>query len=32
VPAAIGLALLAISFVTQNAAREIPSPYSILRA
>jgi hypothetical protein len=26
-PAAVGLALLAASFVTQNAAREIPSPY-----
>lgn len=26
-PAAIGLALLAASFVTQNAAREIPSPH-----
>jgi hypothetical protein len=25
-PAAVGLALLAASFVTQNAAREIPSP------
>ena len=28
VPAAIGLALLAASFGTQNAAREIPSPYA----
>lgn len=27
VPAAIGLALLAISFGTQNDAREVPSPY-----
>jgi hypothetical protein len=27
-PAAIGLALLAASFVTQNAAREMPSPYA----
>lgn len=27
VPAAVGLALLAASFITQNAAREIPSPY-----
>lgn len=27
VPAAIGLALLAISFVTQNDARDAPSPY-----
>lgn len=26
-PAAVGLALLAASFVTQNTAREIPSPY-----
>ena len=26
-PAAVGLALLAASFVTQNAAREIPTPY-----
>ena len=26
-PAAVGLALLITSFVTQNAAREIPSPY-----
>ena len=26
-PAAIGLAMLAASFVTQNAARAIPSPY-----
>ena len=26
-PAAVGLALLAASFVTQNAAREMPSPY-----
>lgn len=26
-PAIIGLALLATSFVTQNAAREVPSPY-----
>ncbi|MGY8632224.1 DoxX family protein [Bradyrhizobium sp. 14AA] len=26
-PALIGLVLLAASFVTQNAAREIPSPY-----
>jgi hypothetical protein len=26
-PAAVGLALLAASFVTQNAAREFPSPY-----
>ena len=26
-PAVIGLALLIASFVTQNAAREIPSPY-----
>ncbi|MDE5455347.1 hypothetical protein GWE18_21395 [Bradyrhizobium sp. CSA112] len=27
VPAAVGLALLIASFVTQNAAREMPSPY-----
>lgn len=27
VPAAIGLALLAASFLTQNAARDVPSPY-----
>ncbi|TCU11244.1 DoxX family protein [Rhizobium sullae] len=27
VPAAVGLALLAASFLTQNAARESPSPY-----
>ncbi|TGN99177.1 DoxX family protein [Burkholderia sp. USMB20] len=27
VPAVIGLALLIISFGTQNAAREVPSPY-----
>jgi hypothetical protein len=26
-PAVVGLALLATSFVTQNAAREVPSPY-----
>jgi hypothetical protein len=26
-PAAVGLALLAASFVTQNAARVVPSPY-----
>lgn len=26
-PAAVGLALLAASFVTQNTARELPSPY-----
>jgi hypothetical protein len=28
VPAAVGLALLAASFVTQNAARQPPSPYA----
>ncbi|RRN74614.1 DoxX family protein [Agrobacterium deltaense] len=28
VPALIGLALLAASFVTQNAARDVPSPYA----
>jgi hypothetical protein len=27
-PAALGLALLAASFLTQNAARETPSPYA----
>jgi hypothetical protein len=27
-PAAVGLALLAASFTTQNAARETPSPYA----
>ncbi len=27
-PAVIGLALLAISFATQNAGREVPSPYA----
>ncbi len=27
VPAAVGLALLAASILTQNAAREVPSPY-----
>jgi len=27
-PAAVGLALLITSFVTQNAARDIPSPYA----
>lgn len=26
-PAVVGLALLSVSFVTQNAAREVPSPY-----
>jgi hypothetical protein len=29
-PAAIGLALLATSFLTQNAAREMPSPYALM--
>lgn len=28
-PAVIGLALLAASFVTQNAARDFPSPYGL---
>ncbi|MDA9404675.1 DoxX family protein [Bradyrhizobium sp. CCBAU 45389] len=28
VPAIVGIVLLAASFVTQNAAREIPSPYA----
>jgi len=28
-PAAVGLALLAASFLTQNAAREVPSPYAL---
>jgi hypothetical protein len=27
VPAVVGLALLAASFLTQNAARDVPSPY-----
>ena len=31
-PAAIGLALLAASFATQNAARETPSPYAAATA
>ncbi|ATI79946.1 DoxX family protein [Sphingobium yanoikuyae] len=31
-PAAIGLALLAASFATQNAARETPSPYAPVAA
>ena len=29
-PAAIGLVLLVISFTTQNAARETPSPYGLV--
>lgn len=28
IPAAVGLILLALSFATQNAAREFPSPYA----
>ena len=32
VPAILGLVLLAISFVTQNAARQVPSPYAPSRA
>lgn len=28
-PAAVGLALLAASFLTQNADREVPSPYAL---
>lgn len=28
IPAAVGLILLALSFATQNAARELPSPYT----
>ncbi len=28
-PAIIGLALLAASFTTQNAARDVPSPYAV---
>jgi hypothetical protein len=28
IPAAVGLILLALSFATQNAARELPSPYA----
>ncbi|RXV65411.1 DoxX family protein [Burkholderia stabilis] len=31
-PAAIGLVFLVISFATQNAAREIPSPYGLVAA
>ncbi len=31
-PAAAGLALLATSFATQNAARGIPSPYALAQA
>ncbi|MET2525776.1 DoxX family protein [Ralstonia pseudosolanacearum] len=30
VPAAIGLVLLIVSFTTQNAARNIPSPYGVV--
>jgi hypothetical protein len=29
-PAAVGLALLAASFLTQNAARDVPSPYALM--
>jgi len=29
IPAVIGLALLAISFTTQNAAHDVPSPYGL---
>ncbi|WP_175838969.1 DoxX family protein [Burkholderia anthina] len=29
-PAALGLACLVVSFTTQNAAREIPSPYGVV--
>lgn len=32
VPALIGLALLAASFTTQNAARDVPSPYAQVAA
>lgn len=31
-PAAVGLALLTISFLTQNLARDIPSPYAPVAA
>lgn len=31
-PAAVGLVLLAASWTTQNAAREIPSPYGVVAA
>lgn len=31
-PAVIGLALLAASFATQNAARDVPSPYGLVAA
>ncbi|MBR0665442.1 hypothetical protein GXW71_13840 [Roseomonas hellenica] len=31
-PAALGLALLAASFATQNAARDVPSPYAQVAA
>ncbi|KWV49213.1 DoxX family protein [Stenotrophomonas maltophilia] len=29
-PAVIGLVLLAVSFTTQNAARDVPSPYGVV--
>ena len=31
-PAAIGLVLLIVSFTTQNAGREVPSPYGLVAA
>ncbi|QXI26348.1 DoxX family protein [Pseudomonas vanderleydeniana] len=31
-PACIGLVLLVISFTTQNAARDVPSPYRVVAA
>lgn len=31
-PAALGLVLLIISFTTQNAARDVPSPYGVVVA
>lgn len=31
-PAAVGLVLLIVSFSTQNAARDVPSPYGVIAA
>lgn len=31
-PAVIGLALLVVSFATQNSARDVPSPYALAQA
>lgn len=31
-PAAIGLALLIVSFTTQNTARDVPTPYAVVPA